>query len=131
MQGDLAQVRKNYAKATQLLAARLATDPRDGAGWATLAFYHAKLGDLEHAREDLRNAQAQRADDVESQFMITQGLALLGKKEDALKLLLSCMDRQLSPVEVDLALDLRDIRKDPRYLSRVSKLKAQKPVSGA
>ena len=59
--------------------------------------------------------------DVESQFMKAQTLALLGKKEEATKLLLACMDRGLSPVEVDLAVDLKDIRKDPRYLSRVAK----------
>jgi hypothetical protein len=46
---------------------------------------------------------------------------VLGKKEDATKLLLVCMNRGLSPAEVNLALDLKDIRKDPRYVSQVAK----------
>jgi eukaryotic-like serine/threonine-protein kinase len=127
MLGDPGQVRKNYAKATQLLAATLATNPRSGSDWATLAFYHAKIGDTVNAQADLRNAGIQGATDVESQFMVTQALALLGRKQEALNLLLSCMDKGLSTVEVDLALDLKDIRKDPRYLLHVSKLRAQKP----
>ena len=87
----------------------------------TLAFYHAKIGDAASAATDIENAERRGAGDVESQFMKTQALALLGKKEDATRLLLTCMDRGLSTVEVDFALDLKDIRKDPRYLSRVAK----------
>ena len=69
-------------------------------------------------------AKAQKATDVESQFMIAQALAVLGKKEEALQLLLKCMDRGLLPSEVEGALDLGDLRKDPRYLSRVLKPQA-------
>jgi serine/threonine protein kinase/Tfp pilus assembly protein PilF len=124
--GNPALVKKNYAKATQLLAANLAANPRDASNWAILAFYHAKIGDAASAQTDLRNAEAKGATDVESQFMISQALALLGKKEEALKLLLACMDKGLSPVEAGLALDLKEIEKDPRYLSRVSRLRAPK-----
>jgi tetratricopeptide (TPR) repeat protein len=130
MLGDPAQVRKNYTKATQLLAATLTINPRNGSDWAILAFYHAKVGNSAQAEVDLRNAGVQGATDVESQFMVTQALALLGRKEEALNLLLSCMDKGLSMVEVELALDLRDIRKDPRYLSHISKLRAQKTLTG-
>lgn len=129
MLGDPGQVRKNYAKATQLLAASLAINPRNGPAWAILAFYHAKIGDSAQALADLKNAEAQGASDVESQFMIAQALALLGRKDEALNLLLSCIDKGLSTVEVDLALDLKEIRKDPRYLSHVSKSGAQKTLT--
>ncbi len=128
--GQPSKVQENYTKAANLLSQSLAINPRSGASWATLAFYHAKIGDAAHAEADLKNADAQGAKDVESQFSIVQALVLLGRKEDALKLLLSCMDRGLSPVEVDLALDLKDIRKDPRYLSRLAKIRNQKPVPG-
>jgi hypothetical protein len=46
---------------------------------------------------------------------------VLGRKEEALQLLLNCMRVGLLPFEVDGALDLADLRKDPRYLSRVPK----------
>ena len=124
--GKPALVKQDYAKATRLLAADLARKPHDGSDWAILAFYHAKIGDAANAQIDMQNAQARGATDVESQFMISQALALLGKKEEALKLLLSCIDRGLSPVEAGLALDLKEIEKDPRYLSRVSRLQAPK-----
>jgi hypothetical protein len=40
------------------------------------------------------------------------------------------MDKGLSPVEVDLAVDLKEIRKDPRYISRVAKLQPQTAAKG-
>jgi serine/threonine protein kinase/Tfp pilus assembly protein PilF len=121
MLGQPALVRENYAKAAHLLSEELQDNPRSGPTWMTLAFYHAKIGDAASAATDIENAERRGAGDVESQFMKVQALALLGKKEDATKLLLACMDRGLSTVDVDFALDLKDIRKDPRYLSRIAK----------
>jgi serine/threonine protein kinase/Tfp pilus assembly protein PilF len=119
--GNPGQVKKNYTKAARLLAAALATNPQSGSDWATLAFYHAKIGDSAHADDDLKKAEQHGATDVASQLMISQALAVLGRKEEALNLLLSCIDRGLSTEEVDLALDLKEIQKDPRYLSHLSK----------
>jgi len=121
MLGQPAQVRENYTKAANLMAQVLKNNPHSGPGWMTLAFYHAKIGDAAGAATDMANAESRGAIDVESQFMKVQTLAVLGKKEDATKLLLTCMDRGLSPAEVNLAVDLKDIRKDPRYLSQVTK----------
>jgi Tfp pilus assembly protein PilF len=121
MLGQPALVRENYAKAAHLLSEELQDNPRSGPIWMTLAFYHAKIGDAVSAESDIENAERRGAGDVQSQFMKAQALALLGKKEDATKLLLSCMDRGLSTVDVDFALDLKEIRRDPRYLSRVAK----------
>jgi tetratricopeptide (TPR) repeat protein len=119
--GQPALVRENYAKAARLLSEQLQDNPHSGPTWMTLAFYHAKIGAAASATTDIENAERRGATDVESQFMKVQTLALLGKKEEATKLLLACMDRGLAPVEVDLALDLKDIRKDPRYRSRIAK----------
>jgi tetratricopeptide (TPR) repeat protein len=121
MLGQPALVRENYAKVAHLLSEELQDNPRRGPAWMTLAFYHAKIGDAASAESDIENAERRGAGDVQSQFMKAQALALLGKKEDATKLLLSCMDRGLSTVDVDFALDLKEIRRDPRYLSRVAK----------
>ena len=113
MLGDRTNERKSYQKAAELLATSMSANPRNGPGWATLAFYHAKIGGSADAQTDIRNAETQGAKDVQSQFMIAQALAVLGKKEDALKLLLACMDKGLSAVQVDLAVDLKEIRRDP------------------
>jgi serine/threonine protein kinase/Flp pilus assembly protein TadD len=121
--GRPALVQKNYAKAAEILSDAMAMNPGDGAGWATLAFYHAKIHDTADAEADL--VKAKGANEVESQFMMVQAMALLGRKDEAMQLLLKCMDRGLVPLEVDGALDLGDLRKDPRYLSRVQKLRTR------
>jgi tetratricopeptide (TPR) repeat protein len=135
--GNPAQVRNNYAKAAKLLSEKMATNPRSGSGWAELAFYHAKIGDIADAQEDIKNAESrlriaetQGKNDVESQFMIAQALAVLGKKEEALQLLLTCIDSGLSLVEVNLALDLKGICQDPRYISHLSKIQAKRAPAG-
>ncbi len=123
--GQPALVRENYRKAAQLLSSSLAINPKGGPNWAVLAFYHAKIGDAAHAEADLKNVEAQGAKDVDSQFYVVQALALLGRNDEALKLLLTCMDRGLAPVDVNLALDLKSLQKDPRYLARVAELRAK------
>jgi Tfp pilus assembly protein PilF len=120
MLGQPAQMRESYTKAANLLQGILNDNPNRGPLWMTLAFYEAKIGDYASAETDIQNAEQRGADDVNSQFMKVQVLALLGKKEEATELLLACMKRGLSPVEVDLAIDLKGIQKDPRYVSQIS-----------
>jgi eukaryotic-like serine/threonine-protein kinase len=120
MLGDEAQVTANYAEAARLMAESLQVNPQRGPDWMTLAFYEAKLGHRSEAQEDLSMADAQGAGDLPSQFAKVQVLALLGRKQEALKLLLACLDRGLAPIEVDLALDLRDLRSDPEYRARMA-----------
>ena len=121
MTGNTAAVRENYVKAAKLLGETLQTNPRNGPAWMTLAFYHAKIGDAPAAVADMANADKYGASDVKSRFMKVQALALLGKKEEALNLLVECMKQGLGQAEVDLALDLKEIRRDPRYLSAIAK----------
>jgi hypothetical protein len=90
--------------------------------WATLAFYQAKTGDGSAAKLAMRNAEANGGTDVDSELMIVQALAVLGHNEEALQLLLKCLDRGLAPVEVDFAPDLAGLEKDPRYIARVAAL---------
>jgi serine/threonine protein kinase/tetratricopeptide (TPR) repeat protein len=121
MTGNTAAVHENYAKAAKLLGETLQANPYNGPAWMTLAFYHAKVGDSAAAVSDIASAEKYGASDVKSRFMKVQALALLGKKEEALTLLVECMKQGLGKTEVDLALDLKEIRKDPRYLSAVAK----------
>ena len=129
MLGDQAMVKKNYARAAGLVADFVAANPRAGTRWATLAFYDAKLGNRDLAEADIARAKALGVNDVDSRFMFVQALVLLGKKEEALQLLLACIDSGLAPINVDLALDLASLRKDPRYLSHIAKLRSPKTSS--
>jgi hypothetical protein len=81
----------------------------------TLAFYEAKLGHRAEAETDMGMAESKGAANVQSQFTKAQALAALGRKAEAIDLD-SCVRRGLSQVEVQLALDLKEIRSDRRYL---------------
>ena len=128
MLGDTKRVLPNYEQAARLLGEQLIANPNDGTGWMTMAFYQAKLSRRSAALESLRRAGDLKTMDVESQFVKAQALELLGRKDEALRLVLSCLDRGLSTVEVELALDLKQLRSDPRYREHVAKLgKTAKP----
>jgi len=51
--------------------------------------------------------------------MIVQALDVMGRKSEALEMLLWCMDKGLSPAEVDLAVDLKDLRSTAEYRSKL------------
>jgi tetratricopeptide (TPR) repeat protein len=119
MLGNAAMVKQSYGQAAHLLSAQLEINPRDGLGWANLAFYEAKVGDRAGAEAAMEKARARGANDVASRFMIVQALDVLGRKSEALKMLLWCMDKGLSPAEIDLALDIKDLRSTAEYRSRL------------
>jgi tetratricopeptide (TPR) repeat protein len=119
------QMRECYGNAARVLRDRLMANPSSGADWMTLAFYDAKIGNRSAAEEDLRQAKRHGASDVESQFTKAQALALLGKKDEAVQLVVECLNRGLTPVEIDLALDLKDVRLDPRYKQAVANRRSQ------
>ncbi len=110
-----ARVRGSYEKAAELLEEALRINPLRGSSWMTLAFYRAKTGRTEGARDAMREAESRGASDLQSQFLKAQVLALMGSKDEALRLVLLCLDKGLSKVQVDLAVDLAAVRSDPRY----------------
>jgi tetratricopeptide (TPR) repeat protein len=120
MLGLPTQVQESYARAAELLADSLETNPRRGPSWMTLAFYEAKLGRRAAAEDDIRKAEARGATDAKSQLEKAEALALLGRKEEALNLVLDCLRKGISTVEVELALDLKEVRADSRYRSYVA-----------
>jgi serine/threonine protein kinase/Tfp pilus assembly protein PilF len=119
MLGNAAMVKECYGRAAQLLSTQLETSPQDGFGWANLAFYHAKIGDRANTDADIARSKALGANDVASRFMVVQALDVTGRKQEALEMLLWCMDKGLSPVEVNLAVDLKDLRSTRAYQERV------------
>ena len=125
MLGDQAKVQESYERAAENLSGSLKTNPLRGDYWMTLAFYQGKLGRRSEAESAIREAEARGASDVQSQFKKAQVLALLGRKDEAVRLTIECMDRGLSKVYVDLALDLTAVRADPRYRARIAADKAR------
>lgn len=120
MLGQGPKVQESYQRAADLLTQKLKRNPRRGTDWMELAFFQAKVGLTDSAEISLKEAESRGARDVESQFTKTQVLALLGKKEEALKLVLKCLDDGITPLEIDLAIDLRTICLDPRYKKKVA-----------
>jgi tetratricopeptide (TPR) repeat protein len=119
MLGNLKLEAESYRKAANLISSNLSVNPQNGYDWSNLAFYDAKIGNVAGVKVDIRNAELHGGKDVASRFMIAQALAVQGKKEDSLKILLWCMDNGLSSQDVDLAIDLRDLQRDPRYKARL------------
>ncbi len=113
--GKKALMVENYGRAADLLEEDLKLNPRVGSRWMRLAFYHAKANRQDRVAGDMRAAEELGVSDVPAQFLKAQTLAVLGKKEEALQIVLSCLGRGLSPVEVELSPDLQVIRSDSRY----------------
>jgi len=120
MLGDAQREKEDYAKADELLSAALRINPNPGASWMNLAFYQAKLGEREEAGKSLREAASHGASDLQSEFKEAQILALVGKKEEALRQVLDCLSKGLAPAEIELAVDLKEVRNDPRYKRQVA-----------
>jgi tetratricopeptide (TPR) repeat protein/tRNA A-37 threonylcarbamoyl transferase component Bud32 len=118
MLGDTAQALESYGMAAEALSAALRTNPRPADSWLYLAFYHAKLGRKAEAEADLQTAGQKGGVSLQAQLVKAEALALLGRKEEALRLVLDCLDHGLSTVDVELALDLKEVRADARYRRR-------------
>jgi eukaryotic-like serine/threonine-protein kinase len=120
MLGDAARAEESYKMAAGALQASLDANPRPPGNWLYLAFYQAKLGRKAEAESALKTAASKGPAGVQAQLIEAQALALLGRKEEALRLVLDCLDHGISTVDVDLALDLKEVRDDARYRRRVA-----------
>jgi serine/threonine protein kinase/tetratricopeptide (TPR) repeat protein len=120
--GDRKREQESYAKAAELAGELLSVNGTRGSLWMQFAFYNAKLGRRDAAEQALVSAAANNATDLQSQFRRAQVLAVLGRQAEALAAVLECLDRGLSPADVDLALDLDEIRRNPSYISRVKRM---------
>ena len=119
--GNPGAARNAYAKAAELAAAEVQINPKLGPVWMALAFYRAKAGDGPGFEAALRQGEAFGDLDVQSLFFKAQALAANGRRREALNLVIELLQRGLSPVEVELALDLDRIRQEPRYKAAVER----------
>jgi eukaryotic-like serine/threonine-protein kinase len=124
MIGDKTRVDESYTTAAELLSAALRTNPKRGSSWMTLAFYEAKIGHRSEAEAAMASAEERGATDLQSLFKKAQILTLLGRKNEAIDLIVACLMKGLSQTDVDLAVDLAELRKDPRYLRAMGAHKA-------
>jgi len=129
MLGDRARALESYRMAAETLAAALRTNPRRADRWLYLAFYHAKLGRKAEAEADLKTAAQTGSANPHAQLVKAEALALLGRKEEALRLVLDCLDHGLSTEDVELALDLKEVRDDVRYRRRSAQNGRQEPTN--
>ena len=130
MLGDSAKELEGYRRAAEVLRKSMSANSQNGFDWANLAFYDAKIHNVAEIEKDIQSAEANGATDVASRFMLTQALAVMGKKDEALRLLIWCIDNGVSPADVELALDLREIENDPRYRAHLKlRPKHQRNVS--
>jgi eukaryotic-like serine/threonine-protein kinase len=119
--GNRKAAREAYEKAAAICTDIVQVNPKLGRVWMSLAFYLAKLGRYPAADEALRNAERNGATDVASQFLKAQTLAATGRNEASLSLVLQLLERGLSPLEVEWALDLDRVRADVRYKKAVQR----------
>jgi tetratricopeptide (TPR) repeat protein/tRNA A-37 threonylcarbamoyl transferase component Bud32 len=129
MLGDAAAALESYRMAAETLGAVLSTNPRSPDSWLYLAFYHAKLGRKAEAESDLQTAAQKGGASLQAQLVKAEALALLGHHEVALRLVLDCLDHGLSTVDVELALDLKEVRADARYRRRIPQNGPQAPAN--
>ncbi len=116
--GDPKKEQEALTQAATVLTESLRTNPRPAASWMSLAFYQAKTGKRPEAEQAMKMAE-QRGLDRRAQFLKAQTLAVLGRKEEAIALLLQELNNGLSPVDVALAPDLTQLRQDPRLKRRL------------
>jgi serine/threonine protein kinase/tetratricopeptide (TPR) repeat protein len=115
MLGNVTGAHAAYGKAAEISSEQVKLNPKLGRSWMTLAYYRAKSGDRAGADAALLNAEQNGASDVASQFLKAQTLAATGREEESLTLILRLLEGGLSPVEVELSLDLGGVRADTRY----------------
>ncbi|MGA2600813.1 MAG: protein kinase [Bryobacteraceae bacterium] len=127
--GDTKRATETYGKAAESLSAALQINPRPADDWIYLAFYHAKLGRTAESEADLTTASEKGTASLHAQLVKAEALALQGRKEEALSLVLAGLDHGLSTVDVELALDLKEVRADARYRRRIAQIGQQKPAN--
>jgi tetratricopeptide (TPR) repeat protein/class 3 adenylate cyclase len=121
MLGQTAASTASFKQAAILLTDELKLIPWNGARWMLLSLYHAKIGATDEAYRDIRIAEEHGATSVDALLTKAQALAVLGHHEDALKLLLDCVEQGVSPADIALAVDLTSVTSDPRYVRSIQK----------
>lgn len=115
--GDKGRSLEYFARGEALIAQGLKINPKRGESWMISAYYQAKLGRQDMALSALRQADSLGASNIPSQLKKVQTLVLVGRSDEALPLLIALRQKGLSQEDVDMAIDLRELRRNPLYLA--------------
>ncbi len=104
-----------YRQAAEKQEEQLRIQRSNGSGWLLLALCRAKLGTRSAASAALERADALHADDMESQLLKARTLELLGRREDAIRLIHDCLNRGATNFQVHTMPDLVGLRSTPQF----------------
>jgi serine/threonine-protein kinase len=109
-----------YQKALVLAAAAIDVNHRDAAALSSSALYHAKLGHMAQAREDMKKALAVAPSDNSVLFNAAVTSELAGERAQALEYIRRAILGGYSSKEVATEPELGKLRQDPLYQAAVS-----------
>ena len=118
--GHRTQAEQAFSQAATYLDEDLRTSPNNGPGWMDLALCRAKTGQTEAALTLLARAEANHADDMDSQLLKVRILELAGRRDDALATLTRCLTRGPAQFQLQVMPDLEKLRTTAEYKSIVA-----------
>ncbi|HYM13616.1 MAG TPA: tetratricopeptide repeat protein, partial [Bryobacterales bacterium] len=104
-----------FRRAVELAERQREVNPKDAQVWASLAVYHAKLGNQQKAGEEIEQALRLGPQDVSVVFKSALVYELTGRRDRALEALAAAIGKGYSMQEIRTAADLEQLRQDPRY----------------
>ena len=104
----------SYRRAMAATAEDLKLDSSDRQSWILLALCQAKAGDRTSAAASLSKAEPSKELDIFSQVHKVRVLELLGRRDDALFALASCLKIGATSAQIESTNDLKNLMRDPR-----------------
>ena len=123
--GRRVQADQAYHEAASYQEDELRTSPKDGPGWMCLALCRAKAAQNEAALTLIAKAEANHADDMDSQLLKIRIFEVAGKRGDALATLSRCLSRGPVQFQLQTMPDLEKLRTTVEYKSIVSSTASQ------
>ena len=117
VRGHDTEAKRAYREAARVQREELNSDGTDGPGWILLALYEAKTGAKEDARAHLWIADSLPSGDLDSQINKARTLEILDSRDETLAILADCFKRGATAFQIELAPDMANLKKDPRYQS--------------
>jgi serine/threonine protein kinase/Flp pilus assembly protein TadD len=116
------EAQKAYSQAAATQQEQLLTNPIDGPGWMLLALCRVKSGAPQTAPALIDNAAKYPSDDIDSQLFKARTLELLGKRDEALTVVVACLKRGATAFQIQSMTDMGPLRSDRRYQEILSSI---------
>jgi len=105
----------SYRKAVELAEAERLVNPRDVQNLASLALFHAKVGDAAAARRAIAEAVRLGGGELSVWNRAAQVYAVLGSRDEALNALARAIELHYPPAEAATVDEFESLRRLPRY----------------